>query len=108
MASSSTRCRAPQTCAAACAVVDTVDDELLAQVRATSDKFVSALPNVRGLGLLLAVELDGPAGPFVDAALDKGLVVGTAGPTTLRLTPPLTLSAEETDLALTLLKELLA
>jgi acetylornithine/N-succinyldiaminopimelate aminotransferase len=98
----------PVACAAACAVVDTVDDELLAQVRATSEKFASALPNVRGLGLLLAVELAGLAGPVVVAALEKGLVVGTAGPTTLRLTPPLTLSAEETDLAITLLLEVLA
>jgi acetylornithine/N-succinyldiaminopimelate aminotransferase len=98
----------PVACAAACAVVDTIDDALLAQVCATSDRFASALPNVRGLGLLLAVELDGPAGPVVDAALEKGLVLGTAGATTLRLTPPLTLSTEETDLALALLLDLLA
>jgi acetylornithine/N-succinyldiaminopimelate aminotransferase len=98
----------PVACAAACAVVDTIDDELLAQVRTTSDAFASALPNVRGLGLLLAVELDGPAGPVVDAALERGLVIGTAGPNTLRLTPPLTLSAEETDVAITLLLEVLA
>jgi predicted acetylornithine/succinylornithine family transaminase len=98
----------PVACAAACAVVDTIDDELLARVRATSDAFASALPNVRGLGLLLAVELDGPAGPVVDAALERGLVIGTAGPNTLRLTPPLTLSAEETNLAITLLLEVLA
>jgi acetylornithine aminotransferase len=89
-------------------VLDTIDDELLVQIRATSDAFASALPNVRGLGLLLAVELDGPAGPVVDAALERGLVIGTAGPGTLRLTPPLTLSAEETDLAITLLLEVLA
>jgi acetylornithine/N-succinyldiaminopimelate aminotransferase len=44
----------------------------------------------------------------VEAALDKGLVVGTAGPNTLRLTPPLTISAEETELAISLLLELLA
>jgi acetylornithine/N-succinyldiaminopimelate aminotransferase len=98
----------PVACAAACAVVDTIDDALLARVRATSDRFASALPNVRGLGLLLAVELEGPAGPVVDAALEKGLVLGTAGPTTLRLTPPLTLSADESELALALLLELLA
>jgi acetylornithine/N-succinyldiaminopimelate aminotransferase len=98
----------PVACAAACAVVDTVDDALLTRVRETSDTFANALPNVRGLGLLLAVELDGPAGPVVEAALDKGLVVGTAGPNTLRLTPPLTISAEETELAISLLLELLA
>lgn len=98
----------PVACAAACAVVDTVDEALLEQVRATSDRLANALPNVRGLGLLLAIELDGPAGPFVDAALAKGLVVGTAGPTTLRLTPPLTLSAEEAGLAIAILNEVLA
>jgi acetylornithine/N-succinyldiaminopimelate aminotransferase len=98
----------PVACAAACAVVDTVDEELLAQVRATSEKFAAALPNIRGLGLLLAVEVDGPTGPYVDAALEQGLVVGTAGPTTLRLTPPLTLSADEADQAIAILLELLA
>ncbi|MFL5961597.1 MAG: aspartate aminotransferase family protein [Gaiellaceae bacterium] len=98
----------PVACAAACAVVDTIDDALLTQVRATSDRFASALPNVRGLGLLLAVELDGPVGPFVEAALEQGLVLGTGGPNTLRLTPPLTLSAEEIDLAIALLLELLS
>ena len=98
----------PVACAAACAVVDAVDDELLAQVRATSEKLASALPNVRGLGLLLAVEVDGPTGPFVDAALERGLVIGTAGPTTLRLTPPLTISADETEQAIAILLEVLA
>ncbi|MFL5955312.1 MAG: aspartate aminotransferase family protein [Gaiellaceae bacterium] len=97
----------PVACAAACAVVDTVDDELLARVRALSDRFAAELPNVRGLGLLLAVELDGPAAPVVEAALAKGLVVGTAGPNTLRLTPPLTLSDGEAELAIATLKELL-
>ncbi|NUR78105.1 MAG: aminotransferase class III-fold pyridoxal phosphate-dependent enzyme [Thermoleophilia bacterium] len=97
----------PVACAAACAVVDTVDDDLLAHVRSLSDRFAAALPNTRGLGLLLAVELDGPAAPVVDAALARGLVVGTAGPTTLRLTPPLTLSADDADLAITTLKEIL-
>jgi len=98
----------PVACAAACAVVDTVDDELLAQVRATSETFAAALPNIRGLGLLLAVEVDGPAGSYVDAALERGLVIGTAGPTTLRLTPPLTISADETDQALAILLDVLA
>jgi acetylornithine aminotransferase len=65
------------------------------------------LPKVRGLGLLLAVELDGPAAPVVDAALARGLVVGTAGANTLRLTPPLTLTDDEAAQAISILKELL-
>jgi 4-aminobutyrate aminotransferase-like enzyme len=60
---------------------------------------------VRGLGLLIGIELDRPAGPVVDAALALGLVVGTAGERTLRLAPPLTISAEEAAQALDLLTE---
>jgi len=97
----------PVACAAACAVVDTIDEELLTHVRALSERFAGELPNVRGLGLLLAVELDVPAAPVVEAALAHGLVVGTAGTNTLRLTPPLTLSDDEATQAIATLKELL-
>jgi predicted acetylornithine/succinylornithine family transaminase len=93
------------TCAAACAVVDAVDDELLAHVRAISDLFTSSLPNTRGLGLLLAVELGKPAGPVVQAALERGLLVGTAGETALRITPPLTITADEAAQAIAVLQE---
>ncbi len=98
----------PVACAAACAVVETIDDDLLAQVRSTSAFLTGALARfgeVRGLGLLLAVELDRPAGPVVEAALEHGLVIGSAGERTLRLTPPLTLSADEAALAIDLLAE---
>ena len=96
----------PVACAAACAVVDAVDDELLAHVREISARFAS-LGNVRGKGLLLAVELGRPAGAVVAAALERGLLVGTAGETALRLTPPLTITAQEADEAIELLRELL-
>ena len=100
----------PVACATACAVVETIDEPLLAQVRSTSDFFVGALAQfgeVRGLGLLLAVELDRPAAPVVEAALQHGLVIGSAGERTLRLTPPLTLSADEAVLAVDLLADVL-
>ncbi len=100
----------PVASAAACAVVDAVDDALLAHVRAVSERLAAGLARfgaVRGLGLLLAVELDRPAAPVVEAALERGLVIGSAGTTTLRLTPPLTLSAEEADEAIDRLAEVL-
>jgi predicted acetylornithine/succinylornithine family transaminase len=100
----------PVACAAACAVVDTVDDALLAHVREISAQLragLAAVGSVRGLGLLLAVELDRPAAPVVAAALEHGLVLGSAGENTLRLTPPLTLSSDEAELGLQLLKEVL-
>jgi acetylornithine/N-succinyldiaminopimelate aminotransferase len=101
----------PVACAAACAVVETIDDALLAHVRAISEQLTAGLAQfgeVRGLGLLLAVELDRPAAPVAEAALAHGLVVGTAGPNTLRLTPPLTLQADEAGLAIQILWEVLA
>jgi predicted acetylornithine/succinylornithine family transaminase len=101
----------PVACAAACAVVDAVDEALLAHVREVSGYVrdgLAELGEVRGLGLLLAVELDRPAAPVVEAALAHGLVIGSAGERTLRLTPPLTLSRDEASLALTLLEGVLA
>jgi acetylornithine/N-succinyldiaminopimelate aminotransferase len=101
----------PVACAAACAVVDTIDEELLAHVGEVSQVLRDGLAEfgeVRGLGLLLAVELDRPAAPIAEAALERGLVVGTAGERTLRLTPPLTLSLGEASRALDLLGGALA
>ncbi len=103
----------PVTCAAACAVVDTLDDGLLASVREQGEKLaagVAALPGVlevRGRGLMLGAELDRPAGPVAAACLDAGLLVGTAGETVLRLTPPLTIAGGEVDAGLSLLAEVL-
>jgi acetylornithine/N-succinyldiaminopimelate aminotransferase len=101
----------PVACAAACAVVDAIDEELLANVRAVSSRLRSGLAGlgaVRGLGLLLALDLDEPVAPYVEAALERGLVVGSAGERTLRLTPPLTLTPAEADLGIELLTEVLS
>jgi predicted acetylornithine/succinylornithine family transaminase len=103
----------PVVCAAAAAVVETIDDELLASVRAAGDRLASglaALPGVvevRGRGLMLGAELDRPAGPVVAAALEAGLLVGSAGETVLRLTPPLTIGSDEVETGLALLEEVL-
>jgi len=95
----------PVACAAACAVVETVDEELLANVRERSAQLAEALP-VRGMGLLLALETaDAPAA--VGAALEAGLLVTSAGPTSLRLTPPLTVTPEEVAQAISTLQEVL-
>ena len=96
----------PVPSAAACAVLDTIDDELLAHVKELSRLFTSAF-DARGLGLLLAFDTERPAGEIVDAALDRGLVIGSAGPNTIRLTPPLTLSLDEAQQGISILKELL-
>jgi predicted acetylornithine/succinylornithine family transaminase len=104
----------PVASAAACAVLETIDDSLLASVRVQGERLAAGLAElpgvlgVRGRGLMLGAELDRPAGPVAAAALAAGLLVGTAGDTVLRLTPPLTISWEEVELGLSLLEEVLA
>ena len=100
-------------CAAATAVMETIDDALLASVRAQGATLAAGLAalqgvvEVRGRGLMLGAELDRPAGPVVAAALEAGLLVGSAGETVLRLTPPLTITGAEVEAGLTLLEDVL-
>jgi acetylornithine/N-succinyldiaminopimelate aminotransferase len=97
----------PVACAAAVAVCDTITDELLARVRALGEYVAQRLSRVRGAGLLLAVETDRPAGEVVTACLERGLLVGTAGDSALRLTPPLVVNDVELDHGLQILEEVL-
>jgi len=103
----------PVVCAAAAAVCDAIDDDLLSQVRSNGDRLragLAGLPHVlevRGAGLLAGAELDAPAQPFVDAALDAGLVCLTSGANVLRLAPPLVVDATDIDRALEILTEVL-
>jgi acetylornithine aminotransferase len=104
----------PVSCAAALAVCNSVDDELLASVRANGARLLAglaaipAVKEVRGSGLLVGAVLDRPASPVLDAALEAGLVCLTAGPDVLRLAPPLVVNAAEIDQALEILTEVLA
>jgi acetylornithine/N-succinyldiaminopimelate aminotransferase len=98
----------PVACAAACAVVETIDDELLQNVRARSAQILERLRGARGVGLLIGVDLGRPAAPVVDACLEAGLLVTAAGETVLRLTPALVVSKEEVDQALSILEEVLS
>ncbi len=58
---------------------------------------LDGVAGVRGRGLLLGVELTGerPAVEAVAAGMAEGLVLGTAGATSLRIAPPLIISDEE-------------
>ena len=100
----------PVVAAAACAVVEAIDDELLANVRergAQLEAGLAALPavrSVRGRGLLIGAELDRPVGPVVDACREQGLLVLSAGPDVLRLTPPLVVDAAQVAEALAILE----
>jgi acetylornithine/N-succinyldiaminopimelate aminotransferase len=51
--------------------------------------------DVRGVGLLRAIELTGPAAPVVEHCRESGVLVITAGETVVRLAPPLTIEQSE-------------
>ena len=101
----------PVACAAAVAVCETIDEELLADVRANGERLragLASLPHVvevRGRGLLVGAELDVPAQAVVDAALEAGLVCLTSGAHVLRLAPPLVVDASHVDRAIEILTE---
>jgi acetylornithine/succinyldiaminopimelate/putrescine aminotransferase len=94
--------------AAACAVVDLIDEDLLQNVLERGEQLragLAALPGVteaRGAGLLVAAQTEKPAAEVVAAALEHKLVTTIAGDA-VRLTPPLTVSAELVDRALEIL-----
>ncbi|MES9906502.1 MAG: aspartate aminotransferase family protein [Sedimenticola sp.] len=98
----------PLTCAAALAVIETIEKDQLVEradslgTRLLSDfadalSGVSGIKEIRGQGLLIGIELDRPCGELVGLALEQGLLINVTVENTVRLLPPLTLSDAEAD-----------
>jgi LysW-gamma-L-lysine/LysW-L-ornithine aminotransferase len=106
----------PTACAAALATLKVIEDEALVQkARTLGAYFLDQLRqiespkirDVRGLGLMLGVELKEKAGPYVQQLMEQGVIVLLAGATVIRLLPPLVISREEIDRVIAALKEVL-
>ncbi len=63
---------------------------------------------VRGLGLMIGVELREKAGPYLRALLEQGIIALPAGPSVIRLLPPLVIREDELDRVVEALKAVLA
>ena len=97
----------PVACAAALAVLDTIEaDGLLANAAAIGQRLAAGITaaghplvaGVRGSGLWLAIELTGPAAASVEAACRRaGYLVNAVQPDAIRLAPPLILTAAQAD-----------
>jgi acetylornithine/succinyldiaminopimelate/putrescine aminotransferase len=106
----------PLACAAANAALDVLDDPaLLARVRSLGERLVAGLRElpgvveVRGLGLMVAADVEDNAPALVRRALlEERLVINATGPRTLRFLPPLVVSEAQIDDALGRLGRLLA
>jgi len=68
----------------------------------------SIVREVRGAGLIWGLDLDRPALPVVDAALQLGLLVNRTSDTVVRLLPPYIITASEVDQACALLERAIA
>jgi len=108
----------PLACAAAIATINTLMEEDLPVQAASKGKFLldglrnladrhSFVVDVRGTGLLLGLELDGPAAPLVEDMMKKGYLVTVVQERTLRFTPPLTISEEDMNSMLSALSDTL-
>jgi acetylornithine aminotransferase len=97
----------PIACAAALAVLDTIEkDGLLGRVTVVGERLAAGIEGtnhplvagVRGTGLWLAIALTGTAGTAVAATAQRhGFLVNAVQPDAVRLAPPLILSAAEAD-----------
>ena len=97
----------PVACAAALAVLDTIESEgLLKNVTEVGDRLAAGIEasghplvtGVRGSGLWRAITLAAPAAAAVEAAASRaGFLANAVQPDAVRLAPPLILSAEQAD-----------
>ena len=97
----------PLSCAAANAVLDELEGGMMARAAALGERMLGALreqlrgdnrvKDVRGKGLLLAVEVNAPCPQVVTQAMERGLLLNVTQDSVIRLLPPFILTDEEAD-----------
>ena len=85
-----------------------VQNSLVERASVLGERIVTGLLNnlktnanvkeIRGIGLLIAIELHSPCKELVQKGLDAGIVINVAHDNRIRLLPPLILTDEEADL----------
>lgn len=99
----------PLACAAALAVIKTIEQEnLVARAAVLGERLLAGLNNalhdckhvtaIRGKGLMIGVELDRPCAALIHVARERGILINVTAERVIRLLPPLTLSDAEADL----------
>jgi acetylornithine/N-succinyldiaminopimelate aminotransferase len=108
----------PLAATAGIAALETIlDDGILENCRRVGEYFLNRLEDlkkrhpgilqVRGKGLILAIELNVPGAEVVQKCLEKGLLINCTGGSVLRFVPPLILTKEDVDKAVGILGEVL-
>ena len=107
----------PLACAAALATVDIIEEEGLVERSAELGAYFKErlcainsplIREVRGLGLMIGIDLRVRAMPVVRQLMEERILVLTAGTTVLRLLPPLVITREQVDCVVNALQTVLA
>jgi acetylornithine aminotransferase len=92
----------PLAMTAVVATIDTIKEEgLLARASRVGERIRAAIPKmsgiaeVRGMGLMIGVELDRACGELVKRSLDAGLVLNVTAENVIRMLPPLIMDEAE-------------
>lgn len=106
----------PVACSGALVVLDTIcTDSKLKEIAENGEYLISLLKNInsplikeiRGKGLMIGIEVKVPASEIQQKALEKGLLVLTAGKNVLRLLPPLIITKEEIKKGIDIINEII-
>jgi acetylornithine/LysW-gamma-L-lysine aminotransferase len=107
----------PLSCAAANAALDVIrEEDLPGQAAAKGAYLVEKLRRiesplireVRGMGLMIGIELKHKVAPYLKALQEKRIIALNAGMTVIRLLPPLVISYEQIDQLVSVLTEVLS
>ena len=88
--------------------VSELSEYFFAKLKKLSEKYPALITDVRGKGLLIGLEVSCLNGDVVKKAMDKGLVVLTAGSNVVRMAPPLVIKKEHIDSCCDILDEVFA
>jgi len=103
----------PLICAAALATIQVIKEEKLVQRSEEMGAYLKsqlqklAPREIRGLGLMVGMDLDTDCKLLVEKALQKGVLINSTGEHTIRLVPPLVVGKEEIDKVVDVIGELL-
>lgn len=88
--------------------VNEMGNYLKEKLEALATAYPDKIKEVRGMGLILGLELLVPNSEVVAKAMEKGLIVIAAGCNVVRLVPPLVIKKEHTDACIKILDEIFA
>ena len=104
----------PFACAVGNACLKTISQHNIAEQAAEKGDYMmklirnktagnSVIKDVRGMGLMIGVELDKPGRPVVERMFEQGVLSNVAGGNVLRIVPPLIISQDEIEQAVDVL-----